>query len=362
MGITINCSVDSGYGYSLGHSPMKEVIISNFIKKLSQEDAKTIAEKITETNEDNILIKYQGTYYAVGKLALKADPKIKRGASNNRVNDVEHHIELLATLGLLCDSRNYDVNLVVGLPNKLRYDKKNMATWLKKTFEFSYLNSTGESFKEINIKKVACIEQPVAAIYNLTEDEREVCNIISLDLGHNTADGVYMSEGVVSVNANDWFNMDGVRWCYDELEKKIVEKYYNSEYKIVSVLERDLQTAIETGILKFQNKKENITPILNDIFEDYADLIFKEVENKYSQYFSTTDYVIASGGIMSNKLFAEKLGKKFKVYSITFAVFKNPQKSIVDGMFNIANQLYEDDFTNTNPVGEEVASDEEQIN
>jgi hypothetical protein len=362
MGITINCSVDSGYGYSLGRSPLKQIIISNFIKKLSQEDARSIAEKITETNEDNILLKYQGTYYAVGKLALKADPKIKRGASNNRVNDVEHHIELLATLGLLCDSRNYDVNLIVGLPNRLRFDKKNMATWLKKTFEFAYLTSEGENFKEINIKKVACIEQPVAAVYNLTEDERAICNIISLDIGHNTTDGIYMSEGVISVNANDWLNLDGVKWCYDELEKKIVNKYFDSEYKIVSVLERDLQTAIETGIFKFHTKREDISPMLNDIFEDYADLIFREVENKYSQYFSTTDYVIASGGVMSNKLFAEKLAKKFKVYGITFAVFNNPQKSIVDGMFAIANEIYEDDFNQSNPVGEEVASDEEQVN
>jgi plasmid segregation protein ParM len=362
MGVTINASVDSGYGYSLGCSPMKEVIISNFIKKISQDDAKRIAENITIVNEDNVLIKYDGTYYAVGKLAVKADPKITRGASNDRVNDIEHHIELLATLGLLCDNRNYDVNLVVGLPNKLRYDKKNMAKWLKKTFDFAYLNSQEEVYKEVNIKNVACIEQPIAAVYNLTDEQREVCNIISLDIGHNTTDGIYMSEGVVSVNANDWLNLDGVRWCYNELEKRLVAKYFDSEYKIVSVLERDLQIAIETGIFKFHNKKENIDSILNDIFNDYADLIFKEVENRYSQYFTTTDYVIASGGIMSNNAFAEKLSKKFKFYGITFAIFPNPQKSIVNGMFNIANQLYEDDFTNTNVAGKEVASDEEPTN
>lgn len=351
MSVKILASVDSGYGYGLGKSEVREVIISSYIRKITEEDAKRYAEKIKQVNQDNIIIKYQGIYYAVGNLAVKADPRIKRNPTNDRFN-VNHLIEILSILGLLCDSRNFEVDLVCGLPNKLRSEKKRMTKWINNKFEFSYLTCDGEVVKIVDIKNVACIEQPLAAIYNLDRNILDDSNIISIDLGHNTLDCVYVSNGIVSLNASDWIAGDGVKWCYDELKRRLIDRY-REKYQLYDVLEKDLQMAIELGIFKIHNTKIEINDILNDVFEDYANIIYGEIAEKYADYLPSIDYIIASGGMMSNQTFATKLAKKFKMYDIDFYMFNDPQKSIVDGMYEIGRELYNDG------VGEEVAVDEE---
>jgi plasmid segregation protein ParM len=353
MPVNIIAAVDSGYGYGLGRSEIREVIISNFIRKITEDDAKTYAEKIKQLNQDNIIMKYQGTYYAVGNLAVKADPKIKRNPTNDRIDNSYHLIEILSILGLLCDSRNYTVDLIVGLPNKLRSEKKKMVKWLNNKFEFSYLTSEGEIFKSVEVINVACVEQAVSAIYNLDKTALEGSNVISIDLGHSTLDCVYVSNSIVSLNASDWISADGVKWCYDELAKKLVERF-RDEYQLYEVLEKDLQTAIEVGIFKIHNEKVDIQDLLNSVFEDYADMIYNLIADKYSYYLPTVEYIIASGGMMSNQNFYQRLAKKFKHYNIQFAIFPNPQKSIVNGMYVIGQELYGEG------AGEEVAVDEEQ--
>lgn len=353
MSNCLNMAVDSGYGYSLGKSEIKNVIIPNFIKKITEDDAKRYAETIKQVSQDNIILKYQNSYYAVGNLALKADPRIKRNPTNDRVHNINHLIEILSTMGLLCENRNFEVNLVVGVPNKLQSIKKDMVKWLKNNWEFSYLTCNGEVFKSIDVKNVACIEQPIAAIYNLSQKDLDSSNIISCDIGHNTADGVYLTSGSVSLNSDDWMNARGVIWCYKELEKRLVANF-RDKYQLFEVLERDLQQAIEFGIFKIHNQKVDIQNILNNIYEDYADYIAGEIIESYEPYLSTTDYLICSGGIISNHYFTQLLADRFKKYDITFAIFKNPQASIVEGMFILANTLFPD-----NIAGEEVA-DEEQ--
>jgi hypothetical protein len=364
MAITINSSVDSGFGYSLGKSSLKEVTISNFIKKISEKDAKILSQKIDSPSPDKLIIEYDNQYYVMGKLATKADPSLKRYSTNNRIGDIYHLIEILATLGLLCDtSKSFDTNLIVGLPNKLRDDKNDMADWLKKEWKFSYLTKNNKIDKIANVIQVAVIEQPIGAIYNLSQEEIDDVNIISCDIGHATADCCLMTNGVLSINNKDWIAIDGVKRCYIDLKDRLIDKF-QKKYDIYDITESDLQVAIETGMFKLKKNNIDISEILNNILNDYAEYIVREIEDRYADYLSKADYVIGSGGIMNNRYFVQTLSDKLSKSKITFAMFDNPQKSIVNGMFNIANILFEDDFNtneNSNIISkEEVASDGEK--
>ena len=215
MSITLNCAIDSGYGYSLGESSLKEVIISNFIKKISKEDATLLASNIEKIDENGLILCYKNNYYIIGKLTTKADPEIKRHSTNARVGNIYHLIEILGTLGMLCESKSFNVNLVVGLPNKLRDSKTEMAEWLKNEWSFSYITKNGKIDRLIKIENVAVVEQPVGAIYNIPQEELTDVSIISCDVGHATTDCCIMTEGVLSINSKDWIAIDGVKKCYE---------------------------------------------------------------------------------------------------------------------------------------------------
>ncbi|BDR74166.1 hypothetical protein K144316041_p20050 (plasmid) [Clostridium tetani] len=352
MSITINCAVDSGYGYSLGQSGIKEVIISNFIKRIDKEDALVLATKINSLNEKGLIINYKNEYFVMGNLAVKADPSVKRHSINNRVNNIYHLIEILSTLGMLCDSKSFDVNLVVGLPNKLKDDKKSMTEWLKNKWEFKYITKDGEIERIIDVKNVAAIEQPVGAIYNLSQDDLEDLNVISCDVGHATTDCCLMTNGILSINDKDWIAIEGVKKCYGSLKEKLI-KEFKDEYGVYDVLEKDLQLAIETGVFKIGKQNKDITNILNKILDDYAEYIALEISEKYSNYLVNADYIIGSGGLMNNDYFASALTKNLISNKVQLAFFDDPQKSIVHGMFNIANSIFDDDFNTENENNKE---------
>lgn len=338
----INVGIDSGFGFCLAKSNNKEVIVSNFIKKIDEDDAYKLAININNLNEDNLIVHYDDNYYVVGKLAVKADPKLKRHATNDRINNEYHLIEILSVMGMMATSRNFDVNLVVGLPNKLRNKKQDMVTWLQKKWKFSYLTKSGEIERIIEVKNCACIEQPLSAIYELSQDDIDALNIVSIDLGHSTADAIYISEGIPSINSNDWLSFEGVKRCYEKLRIKLI-KEFQTQYGIYDILERELQQAIETGYFKVKQNNIDVTEIVHEVFDEYSEYVAMEVEDNYSDYLPNADYVITSGGIMCNDYFTKVLAERFKKFQINFARFENPQKSIVNGMYNLANLIFEDD-------------------
>ena len=51
--------------------------------------------------------------------------------------------------------------------------------------------------------------------------------------------------------------------------------------------------------------------------------------------------MIGSGGIFKNKEFAQYLADKFKEYGFIFATSKEPEWSVVEGLYNFANTYFE---------------------
>lgn len=345
---TINCAIDSGYGYALGKSSLKNTIISNYILKLTKEQVNQAITDIDELNENNIIIKYDNKYYAFGNLAVKLDRNIKRYSTTMRINNINHTLEIIGTLGLLYNGTSFDANLILGLPNRLRFEKQKFKeSLIGKTFSFSYITNKGEVEREITIKNLNVIEQSVAAIFNFPREIMKKYDIISLDIGHGTGDGCVMNEGVLSTNSSDWVSVEGVKWCYSKLKDAILSKY-RDEYGMIDIEDIKLQVAIEHNIFRIKGQDLEITDILKDIFIEYADYIIAELDTNYGDFMSRADYIIGSGAIMNNETFTSALKEKLAPYGVEFKRFGDPQKAIVNGMFNIAEQKFEDDINLAN--------------
>lgn len=354
---TINCAVDSGYGYAIGRSFEEVVLISNFISKISETNAKALAKNIKEPNADELIIKYHSEYYVVGKLATKAFPSLKRTVMNERVDNKEHLIEILSVLGLLCSDTTFNANLIGGLPNILSHEKDAMATWLKKAYRFSYLCQSGEKTKCINVQNVIVVEQPTAVIFNLNSEELDSLSVISLDIGHGTADACLMVEGVLVLDLKYIIRIEGCKRIYSQLEERLLEKYRES-YGVHSILERDLQNAIENGVFKINNENKDITKILEEILSDYATYVANEVSEKYQEHIRSCEYLIGAGGLFKNKYFVTELSNRLSKYRVQLALFDDPQMSVVDGMLNIINAYHKDDYSDFKI--EETATTEEE--
>lgn len=342
----INVGADTGYGYALSVSATKELCIPNYIKQVTESDVEEIVGNVTKLDENNIILKYQNNYYVVGRLAIKMYPYLTRRLSIvERIRDTYHLVELLSLLGLQLNQNNFDVNLVVGLPNRMGLnDKREMEKWLKSTFKFVYLTADGVVERNIRVENVVCISQPTALIFNLDPEDRNQV-ILAIDIGHNTTDAIIWQYDTVVQDKNLKLCIQGVKMCYNRLADLLISKF-GKEYKLTEVMEKDLQYAIETGLFTLHGKKHDISDLLTIVFEEFVDYIFTEISNVYGAYLPIVDSIICGGGIMVNDRFAEMLSKKFKsVYNVSFFRPSKPQYAIANGFWRLANELYTDDFT-----------------
>lgn len=342
---TINTAVDSGYGYALGKSSAKTAKISNYILKLSEEQVNQVASGIKEVKEDGLIIKYQEQYFAFGDLAFKLDKNVKRQPTALRINNLNHTVEILGTLGLLHKSGEFETNLQLGVPNKLRFYKdKFKESMLGKEFNFSYITKNGEHQKKVKLANVDVIEQAVAPIYNFPEEIIKKYSIISLDIGHGTGDGCLMNEGVLSTKSTDWLSIDGVKWCHEQMKTKLLTEY-RDKYNMSDIEDIKVQVAIENNVFRIKGEDIDVTEINEKIFNDYTDYIVSELDSAYGDFLSRVDYIIGSGAIMDNEIFISLLTEKLAPYGVEFKKFGNPQEAITNGMFNLVSRNHEDDIS-----------------
>lgn len=349
----INIASDSGFGYGMSKSPIREVKIGNFIKEIPSYEVDEIVKNVNELNDRNILLKYNNTYYAVGQLAKKIDPKIERPLSSSRIGDDDHLVELLALIGRSCDNTSYDVNLMVALPEVIIDKAEEFEKWMTRKFEFSFITKDNECKKSIRIVKTYCTSQGLAPIFNLTSSEKEN-SILSIDHGHNTFNVRYWNHGQTPRNYSLYG--DGTKTVYEELEKRLIERF-KDEYNLRKVRETDLELAIETGVFKISGKRKDITDLLDIAFESKSKDLFKKIDKKYSDILPSVDLILANGGIMENENFLKRLSDKFKGYNLMFATMDESQWAVTRGMYKYLCEIEEDDFTNASLA--EVACDEQ---
>ena len=344
----MNMAIDSGYGYLMGKSCYDEVKIPSYIVKIPEVEVKDIKAKIEKVDKDNILVRYKDKYYIIGKLATKVYPDAKRSLSNQRINNDEHLIGILTLATFLYQNNNsIEINLGVGLPEKLIERADDYEAWLKNKFEFSFITNSKEIKKTVSIKETICMNQGLAPIYLLDENDLSK-KIISIDIGHNTFHAVYWNDGQAPTGLR--VDGKGMKTCYDEMKTTLRKNMDN----LIDVYQYEIERIIETGIFVRNKKNINISDYLDKVFENKAEEIYSEIEGKYGEIMRTVDIIMANGGAMQNEKFIEKLGEKFTdFYDVEFSTFNESQWSVSRGIYKYISEVLKDDFNDFDTFEEE---------
>lgn len=344
--MVFNIGCDSGYGYVMCSSPLGETKYSSYIEKVSERMATSIRSNISKFDEDNILVKYNDNYYVVGKLCENQFMESTRRIDLSRVGNEFHLVQLLASISLNAKNmNNMNVNLMTGLPIRSKDDRIRFKEWLDgKRFAISFLTKDREYTKVVNINKCYCLLQPIFPIFSALVPEDQTKNILSLDIGYSSTDGIRFINGSLSESMQDQIDLIGTDRILTELEEEIIAKYKKDYPHLLAMTEKSKQMALETGVFLINNRPLEISDILSDAMESYADYIFKEIQRRYIRKLSDIDVVLVSGGLACSEIFMTKLANKFKGYHISVVTSNEPQWDICRGMKILLDELENDDF------------------
>ena len=358
-----NIGCDSGYGYTMSNSALRESRFSSYIEKITEHKAESIKQGIIKVDEDNILIKFEDNYYVMGKLCEKHFMDSSRRVELNRVGDTFHLAQLLTSISLNAkDMSNVNVNLMVGLPVRSKDDRTSFVDWLSnKKFKITFLTRDKEYNKVISINVCHCLLQPLFPIFSAIGLEKaEGKNILSLDIGYGSTDGVRLEDNIPSESTQDQIDLIGAKRVLDELEEEIVAKYGKDYKHVRSISERTLQTVLETGVYLVNGKQLDVADVLETAFENYADYIFKEIQRRYIQKLPDIDTVLVAGGLACSETFMRKLAMLFWDYKIDVVTSLEPQWDICRGMRIMLDITQPDDFNREIDVEEETVSSDNQ--
>lgn len=353
----INIGCDSGYGYTMSSSSFGENKFSSYIQKISKRKALEIKESVEVFDEDNLLVEYMDNYYIMGRLCEKHYMDSTRRIDLNRVGDIYHLVQLLTSVSLNTKALNrVKVNLMVGLPIRSRDDRGAFKDWLEgEKFAITFLTRGKEYKRIIEINKCHCFLQPIFPIFSALLPEDQVKNILSLDIGYSSTDGVRFEDGGMSESNRDQIDLIGTHKIITELEDEIIGKYKPTYSHLLSVTERSLQIALETGEFNINGKPVDIEDVLDDVIESYVDYIFKELQRRYIQKLSDIDIILVSGGLANSLIFMEKLADRFREYMIVVATSSEPQWDVCRGMNILLNELEDVDLIEESLEQEQVA-------
>lgn len=342
----LNIGCDTGYGYTMSSSKIGESRFSSYIERIEDFEAENIRKNLTDLNEDSLLVKYNKEYYILGRLCEKQYMDATRYVRINRVGDTLHLIQLLTSIALNAKvTSNIDVNLMVGLPVRSEGDREAFSNWLTDTkHEITFLTKDKDYTKVINVNKCFCSLQPLFPIFSaIGKENAKGKNILSLDVGYSSTDGVRYEDDSMSKLSQDQIDLEGAKKIQDSIESQIKAKY-KGDYMHLAVTERSLQMALETGLYFINGEQVDISEILDNVFESYAGYLFKEVQRRYTHKLSDIDIVLVSGGLGCSENFMKRLAGMFKDYKITVATSNEPQWDICRGMHIFLNMGVSDSF------------------
>lgn len=350
----LNIGCDTGYGYTMSCSELGEVIFSSYIERVSESKARNIQENIEVLDENNLLVNYENEYYVLGRLCERHYMDTTRRIDLNRVGNTFHLVQLLTSIALNTKaSNNVDVNLMTGLPVRSKDDRDDFKEWLEQQkFVITLMTREKEYNKVINIKECYCSLQPIFPIFSALTPEEQTQNILSLDIGYSSTDGIRFEEGAISESAQDQIDLIGTHKIQLELEEEITNKYKSTYKHLLSMSERSLQLALETGSFSINNKQLDIEDEFELAMYNYADYLFREIQRRYINKLADIDIILVSGGLACSETFMYKLAEKFREYQIIVATSNEPQWDICRGMKILLDVFEDDDFNmeiNTTP-------------
>ncbi|ELC8424652.1 ParM/StbA family protein [Clostridium perfringens] len=347
----LNIGIDTGFGYKVSYWDNGKLIIPSLCKEISKREALEQSKRIKEENIKNgkqLIVRYKyleeglynsvilnEKYFYVGDITLEKDTKAKRVLTTKRVGNLKHLIQILSLIGIATDEEDINVNLSVGLPVKMNGEAQALKKWLAGKFEISFLCEGKEIIRKINIEHVEVLPQALAPVFSLEEYIGK--KIVSVDLGHYTNDMCFWT-GRSKREYLDYCE-DGFHIYYNEMRKMLLNDTNIIEVT-TTISEKDIQEALENGVVNLINGENDVEYHREKILKDYSIRLVEEIVTMYETIFDDIDFILISGGVIENNSFINTFMKEIEKYRMKILMPDEPQLAVAKGLYNLVCKKY----------------------
>jgi plasmid segregation protein ParM len=325
--------IDLGYGFVKMQDGPGELVFPSvvgigkeikFFSGMIKKDVKT----------DNISIVYDGQRYFVGDLAMRQSDIASRGLSQDRVNDSNYKIIMLAALGLMAKAEEETFSIVTGLPtNYFGAYRDELRKSIVGEYEFLYGQKDQEKKRKIKIQDAYIVPQPFGTLYNeILGDNGETVNkdfnsenIGIVDIGFKTSDFA-VSNQMEYIDHMSFSTMRAMSDVYSIISDNLL-----NEHKIEKE-NFELDRIVSEGVVRIAGQKIDISELKKRTFGFVASKIVTELQSQWN--YRDFDAILLTGG--GGKALSEYILPHFS----NMRLVEQPQHSNVRGFQKIANRVF----------------------
>jgi len=334
-----NVVVDLGYAYIQAKNSEREVKFDAYIKQIPEEEVEEIRNSIDKFDVNHLLVKYNKSYYVLGKLAIQNYPSLSKRLIVNRY-DEKSIVQYLTAISLLTSDIEILSNLVIGYPNRSRNEKTKAEGMFDGMFEIRFETRTEEITKIVRFEGVKAIPQSVSVGFTLPEENRSE-TVLIIDCGHGTVDISVLSDMQMSKEVGSRYFNRGIELIYKRVEELIYTSDIMKRHTIPKLTEKTIQGIIETGKWRINGVEQpEIKGILSFAIKEFADDLYSNIVANIVDL-GSIDILLGGGAIFQNKEFTIYFKDLFESYGFIFATEKDPAWSVCHGLFNFANLYFE---------------------
>lgn len=217
----------------------------------------------------------------------------------------------------------------MGIPIKMKGEAKALKKWLAGKFEISFLCGGKEIIRKINIEHVEVLPQALAPVFSLEEYIGK--KIVSVDLGHYTNDMCFWT-GRSKREYLDYCE-DGFHIYYNEMRKMLLNDTNIIELT-TTIREKDIQEALENGVVNLINGENDVEYHREKILKDYSVRVVEDIVTMYETIFDDIDFILISGGVIENNSFINMFMKEIEKYRMKILMPEEPQLAVAKGLYN----------------------------
>ena len=341
---TLNIGIDIGFAYLASFWNGGKLTIPSLCKEISKKEALETSKVIAEKNIKNgrqLVVKFRDVdkkeekYFYVGDIALEKDDKVRRVLTTKTLDNLKYLVKVLSLLGITTDEEDINFNLSIGIPVKMKGKAQELKEWLTGRFEISFLCRGKEIIRKINIENVEVLSQALAPVYSLEEYRGK--QIVSVDLGHYTNDMCFWTGGSKRDDLD--YCGDGFHQCYNEMRNMLLNDKNIIELT-TTIREKDIQEALENGVVNLINGKNDVEYNREKILKDYSIMVVEDIVTMYETIFDDIDFILISGGLIENNSFINMFMKEIEKYRMKILMPEEPKYAVAKGLYNLVCKKY----------------------
>jgi len=251
----------------------------------------TSAIGITKHNEyvkDSRIYEFKGHSYYVGENAMHLPSENLIDITDYK--NLEYYAPLFLYHAIKLIGESPDV-IVTGLS---KAQIQNSGHFKESLMDFS-VNSEHYKFDSVYVLPQGagsklCIDKYGNNFPELQKEFTGDTTYVGCDIGFNTLDMFYVTDGKTSPNLFEGIEQEGVM----KIAKLVAKKVHEQHNRNITL--REAKEIIDTGVYKLRGKKHDFNTYVQEVKKTYLKSLLDLIETKYGKIIDKCDFISLSGG------------------------------------------------------------------